>query len=659
MRRDLTSTVSYTPRLGHFDQLSLTPMDNLNNTYSLRQLFNERRFRVPDYQRGYSWDKSNIADFLDDLKYLSAERVHYTGTMVLHTHGREHDTTDRGGDPLQLTDIVDGQQRLTTAVILLDCIRRALNGIGQVALADGIKTRFITTLDEGDQPIHRLTLNSGTNTFFQRYVLADELSQDTPDISSEVRLKSARLLMDEYVQDEVSKLDHDQARSWLRELEHKITNRLRFSLYEVDSDADVGIIFEVMNDRGKPLTQLEMVKNYMLYAGVSLGVVDRLTAQVNEAWSNILSRLMRADLERSQDEDRLLRTHWVTKYSPRPRDRKGIHSVKARFDVRRGDGSRERLIAQLSDYVNDLEQTSVPFCDANKPSVTGAFASLEAAPSEHAEVVEWSSKIARLGTPVSFQPLLIAVRLRHPQDAAKYLESLKLCEAYAFRVWTIQGARSNAGQSRLFRKAHELRTSQTSFEDVLNSIKDELAWRCGDVEFNRLLTQRVEDRRWYGWRGLKYFLYEYEVHLAKLRMGDPEVKWETIDRADLADSIEHILPQSIENVPYWTDRFSDEDHRRFRHDIGNLTLSRFNSSLSNRPFPEKKGQPGEERRYRSSPFFQERDLADYEDWTPATIVERRQRLIDWALQRWSVDFSDVSDDRDEIDEDDLDDLSEE
>ena len=97
--------------------------------------------------------------------------------------------------------------------------------------------------------------------------------------------------MEEYIQGEVSKLNSDQASKWLRDLQRKVTNRLRFSLYEVDSEAEVGIIFEVMNDRGKPLTQLEMVKNYLLYAGASLGVADRLTTQVNGAWSNILTWL--------------------------------------------------------------------------------------------------------------------------------------------------------------------------------------------------------------------------------------------------------------------------------------------------------------------------------------------------------------------------------
>lgn len=636
-------------------------MPNLDNTHSLRSLFNGRLFRVPDYQRGYSWEESNIRDFLDDLKYLSGDRVHYTGTVVIHGDAQAEDMMDEEGVPLTPTDIVDGQQRLTTAVILLDCLQRALKERGKsgATLSAGIAKSFVKTRDEYGQPIYRLTLNGGTNTFFHANVLTDEPGLQAPTISSETRLRNARQLIEAHVREQVSQRDDDVADRWLRDLHRKVTNRLRFSLYEVDSQAEVGIIFEVMNDRGKPLTELEKVKNYLLYAGASLGVGKNLADQVNEAWSKILTRLMSANLERSQDEDRLLRAHWVTRFEPRPQRWKRIESVKARFDVRRGGSEWKRLIERLSDYITDLEQTSIPFCEANRPSMQGAFVALDATPSQRAEVVEWSSKLARLGMPASMLPLLIAVRLTHPQDVGKYLETLKLCEAFAFRIWRLKQSNSNAGRARLYRKAHELRTGQCSFGNAMSSIKDELAWRCGDHEFNRLFDQRVEDASWYGWRGLKYILYEYEAHLANQRMANPRVTWEELDRKDLGQTIEHILPQTIESIPYWSDRFSKDEHKRYVHDIGNLTLSRFNESLSNRPFPEKKGTQGQERRFISSPFFQENDLVHYEDWTPETIVERRERIIDWAKQRWSIDLSDASDDRDEVDEDDIDDLSEE
>ena len=72
-----------------------------------------------------------------------------------------------------------------------------------------------------------------------------------------------------------------------------------------------------MNDRGKPLTDLEKMKNYLLHASTSLEVPNELAKSVNEAWAEILRQLMAAGLVSSADEDRLLRTHWLTHYKER------------------------------------------------------------------------------------------------------------------------------------------------------------------------------------------------------------------------------------------------------------------------------------------------------------------------------------------------------
>ena len=78
------------------------------------------------------------------------------------------------------------------------------------------------------------------------------------------------------------------------------------------------------------------------------------------------------------------------------------------------------------------------------------------------------------------------------------------------------------------------------------------------------------------------------------------------------------------------------------HDIGNLVLTKDNSSLSNKPFPDKKGAiDAEGPCYATSSLFQERELAPLDDWTPEAIDERRARLLDWAKRRWHVDFSDI------------------
>ena len=96
-----------------------------NELQSLSQLFQNKLFRIPDYQRGYAWQQPQLVDFWDDLINLQADRYHYTGLLSLKKLKRpdikswESDSwlVEIGYSPCH---IVDGQQRLTTFVILLN-----------------------------------------------------------------------------------------------------------------------------------------------------------------------------------------------------------------------------------------------------------------------------------------------------------------------------------------------------------------------------------------------------------------------------------------------------------------------------------------------------------------------------------------------------------
>ena len=102
----------------------------------------------------------------------------------------------------------------------------------------------------------------------------------------------------EYINEHTSKKEAAEQQNWLREVLAKVTKRLGFTLFMVDNEEEVGIIFEVMNDRGKPLTDLERMKNYLLYVASTLGFANPLTREVNEAWSQIFGQLMAAGLTR-------------------------------------------------------------------------------------------------------------------------------------------------------------------------------------------------------------------------------------------------------------------------------------------------------------------------------------------------------------------------
>ena len=618
----------------------------MKNVVSLPELFHQRVFNVPDYQRGYSWEHRQVMQFLEDLELLGPGRYHYTGTVVLHepNSGTGRMDMDEDGNTYVPANIVDGQQRLTTIVLLLDGIRRALASLSREAkvLANGIKKNHVAAQDMGGQPLFKLSLNNDTDHFFKSDVLAEKPGVEGPQNTSQRRLAEAKKQIGAYLAENTGTAG-DKREEWLKTLYKKVATQLSFTLYEVGEEAEVGVIFEVMNDRGKPLTDLEKVKNYLLHASTALDVSNELSKSVNDAWAAILRQLMAANLTLSADEDRLLRAHWLTHYNPVAQQWQGSKSVKDKFGLREYKGRHPALLDELQRYTQGLRATCPSFCDAFQPLMPNAFGSFKEDPQTRFQVIEWSEKLRRIGVLAPFLPLLIAMRERWPDDPTKYLQIVRLCEAFAFRVYPARGSRSDAGQFTLFRLGYDLAHGSEDFDGAILRLKRELAYRCGDGEFNTLMSaehQQVGDA--YDWRGLRYFLYEYEIALASEQDASPIVTWDELRKRDLRDTIEHILPQSIEERPYWQERFRGREHQRHLHDLGNLTLTKHNSQYGNKPFPDKKGAvdaPGH--CYAQSPLYVERQLAQWEDWDVGAIEDRKAKLLDWAKNRWAVDLSGI------------------
>lgn len=607
----------------------------LDNVLSVQQLFEGRTFRVPDYQRGYAWEARQRAEFVEDLEILGPNREHFTGLVVLHDQGADARMLDSEGKSYRVYDVVDGQQRLTTIVLLLDAVRREMASLADATaqtLADGIRRSYVAATDVGGQPLYKLKLNTDCDHYFRTVALSDQPGPEGPQISSERRLAAARTEFATYLQ---RHRDGDDVayQVWLTDLYLKIVNQLRVSRYEVESAGDVGVIFEVMNNRGKPLSELEKVKNYLLYAASTLAVPNNLPHVVNDAWAEIFRQLMAAGLTSSADEDRLLRAHWLTAYDPQPRKFQGSKTIKERFDLRKFQGRDEAFLAQLVGYTEGLRACCVAFCDAWAPDRADAFMSLSDQKVRR-EIKRWSEKLTRTSVVAPFLPLLVATRIRFANQPEKYLGLVKFCELFAFRVYRILERRSDAGQADLFRVGHDLYRHTCDFDSAMDRLWYALLAFSPHQRFDESL--RAEDYNWYEWSGLKYFLYEYEEYLAESKGVVPKIAWEEVRRRERADTIEHILPQTPKDG-YWRERFSKAEQKLLLHDLGNLTLTKDNSSYSNKPFPDKKGKSTSDKPcYAASPFFMERELASVREWNPNAVVARRRRLVKWARERWAV-----------------------
>ena len=614
----------------------------MKDTLSLQDLFHDRIFRVPSYQRGYAWEKQQVGEFLDDLALLDSSRRHYTGTIVLYQPTNAKKVEDNEGTHYVEADVVDGQQRLTTIVLLLNEISQALTEYpGSSSLAQGIRKKYVGVTDTDGQPLHKLSLNEDTDLFFKSNVLPEApKGLSGPSVESGQRLLDAKEQISGYLNE--AEGDHANREGWLRLLHSKVTNRLQFSLYEVEEEAEVGVIFEVMNDRGKQLTDLEKVKNYLLYAASALSVTPenkgKLTKSVNQAWADILKQLMAAGLGSPANENQLLRAHWLMEYDSQPRNWQGSKSIRSKFDLR--TWHHDELLGALQVYVQGLRNSCVSFCDALRPNRSGVFGSFHEA--ARYDVALWSERVTRIGTTATFLPLLMAVRKNWPTDAEGYIEILKLCETFAFRVYRVARYYASYRQPAMLHLAYRVAHGQMGFSEVVRDIKSNYGSRQSREAFDEFTTPDSPRSR-YGWTGLRYFLYEYESHLALGLGGSPRIHW---SETDGADSIEHILPQYIREQPYWQGRFDADSYENYVHDIGNLTLTKGNPSLSNKSFPDKKGDKSAQGYcYEKSLLLQECEIAaKWDAWTVTTINERRAMLLQWAKKRWHVDFGNITGD---------------
>lgn len=598
-------------------------MDNLQ---TIAQLFAERIFVIPDYQRGYAWEAQQCQELIEDLALLPEGKQHFFGTLVLQKRdGADEVLFDRGGRTYRRYEIIDGQQRLTTVIMFLHAIHQAMCQLGgnTANLTDDLQRNYLWTVDRNKRPLAKLTLNQGTQPLFQHLIMENDDSLPVPNIQAGKRLLAAHAFLSNYLQKEQEKQGAAFS-AWLEALYFKIVHHLLLVVYAVQSEAEAGIIFETMNNRGKPLTELEKVKNYLLYLAGRLHLPDPhdLGEQINRTWQHIYERFTVVSLTGRGYEDQLLRAHWLMAYDYQTQNWDGSRSIKNHFDLRDYVGRHDALLMNLQTYLNSLVSATTAYCDIQRPSFPGAFAHVQSQPELRNKIIATSDRLVRVGSLASFLPLLVAARIK--QTPELYLQLVDLSEKYAFRVYRWSRHRSNKGQSRLYQMGYDLYQGREGTA-VLDDIRRAILKYCPDTA---LEGGFVEGADWYHWAGLKYFLYEYEQHLAQTQGLAVRMPWELLTQKK--DSIEHIMPKTPGGDGYWQSHFTPETHQHWLHDIGNLTLTYDNSKLSNRPFPAKQAM------YAESPLFIERQIKDYPEWTEIQLRERREAIRAWALKRWQV-----------------------
>jgi len=262
-----------------------------------------------------------LGHLLDD----GAAHRHYTGTLVLTRVG----TTQSNA---QEYHVVDGQQRLTTLVIALRVLIDCVPETDRLMLS----TLYLRRGKVGaDRSV--LRLNSDTRQFFERVIMGNGNPNNEPvSLEAHERLLKARKLISSWVAERV------KLGASIEQLRATIEHGLGFLVYAPKKDAETGIMFEVINNRGKVLSELEKVKNYLIYCSIKLGA-PTIRETIDQNWSDILRNLNIAKKTSSGDEGGFLRYCMIVFFQLNKTDSQyGYHELKKRLELEASVKDAER-----------------------------------------------------------------------------------------------------------------------------------------------------------------------------------------------------------------------------------------------------------------------------------------------------------------------------
>jgi hypothetical protein len=259
----------------------------------------------------------------------------------------------------------------------------------------------------------------------------------------------------------------------------------------------------------------------------------------------------------------------------------------------------------------------------------------------------WLERIGRL---FGFEPspLTLAVYLKE-KDGKKRAAFLETYERFLFCQSLIGRA---AGFGRIYRPNNfyiEYISGRESISDVTTLLDNMVVQFFHESSASEIINDWVKGgASFYGWRSVKYFLFEYEMELqAATKSNREKIDWDVFSSESYKgdyDTIEHIYPQRARD-PYWTERFgyiTSSPHKRLlRNSLGNLlALAKpRNSSLGNKSFPEKLGDDKKMTGYRYG-SYSENEVALSKEWTPDHIVDRGVRMLDFLERRWKIIIGD-------------------
>ena len=511
------------------------------------------RFVIPVYQRPYSWGEEQCEQLWDDILYVGSRSQdrHFTGSVVWVQDG----TFSASG--IQPMLLIDGQQRITTLTLLIaalaDYSRKNPEERLRFSHAEIMQRGYLVDEFRQGEDRYKLTLTRGDKKTLESIV------ENLVNSEHKVDEESAKLIANyKFFTDRIEALE-DPNVVW------DGIQRLDVVSISLDANQDnPQLIFESMNSTGKDLSSADLIRNFVLM-GLPKEKQDDL--YLNH-WRNIELTLGADSYEDTFDE--FLRNYLTVLYAPEPLVKRDIYFIFKRHVSDHGYDKDDRIVDLLremerfADYYSRITRGTEPDPGLNR--VLGDLRKLDMS------VVN---------------PLLLSLYDDYYQgafDMEAFLRMLKLTESYVFRR-SVCDVATNSLNKFLPSVIAKLNKVQDDGGDYAEAFEAFLMLEAGTARrfpdntefFNALITRDA-----YHYRRSLYLLSNLEnMHHPK----DPLA----LDNGSF--TIEHVMPQNALAASGWAKDVEGMDEDTFGillNNLGNLTLSAYNSELSDDSFSEKK-----------------------------------------------------------------------
>jgi uncharacterized protein with ParB-like and HNH nuclease domain len=566
---------------------------------SLEIFFTGKYFRIPNYQRDYAWDMSNVDDLLDDIiEAIETNTSHYIGTFIL----------SKTQSP-NIFNVVDGQQRLTTLVMLFNvAIREFGTQTDQIIYGD----KFKKSQNDG---LWRLELLNSNQAFFQEML---EGKQPTPNTKSQTLLLEAYNRID-------TRICALKASNGMSSLFLDAIKQLEVMEFIESDDGKAIRMFQTVNDRGKPLSNVEKAKSLLIYySNRFLG--GSLDAHINSQFGMIFQNFTEiktigdkykidAISQKRFTEDSVMRYHFLS-FADELYDFNATENyvldVYLKGILKPLRGEAKKLEKFIRDYTDDLEKFFQNFVNILRRVAT------DCTYYKIFPILDISARLYPLMVRLEMRGLLT---YRIPQ--VKNMTILDLLEIADVRVYKIRGTDPRADMAYLAKDAKRL-----AAKEILSKLHSFVDYFMNDAEFARRLNSDV-----YPNPVLRHLITEFSEYQRKQAYTLSELLAQT----DLFPTVEHIFAQeqtfSFPDFGFQTlEEYNDRVHM-----LGNLTLleKNINSQCRNKTPSQKVS----DNLYGRSVFDDAKkisaDVMNTGNPLKKADIEKRTKIIaDFSLKRW-------------------------